>query len=140
MHMDPSFESKKFDVASTDLCKRLLDKDPDVRLGANGCEEIMAHPWFKDTNWEDIQSDRQKPPFVPLKDINAASQSEIGVFAEDRNAPRLADDDHNVYTDWDWASPRAFSAEVIDMLIYERETGRPLVPLTVGGTCCCSLM
>jgi len=140
LHMDPSFESKKFTRASTDLCKRLLDKDPDTRLGANGCEEIMAHPWFKDTNWESIQSDREKPPFVPLKDINAASQSEIGTFAEDRNAPRLSEKDQEIYKDWDWTSPRVFSAEVIDMLIYERETGRPLVPLTVGGSCCCALM
>lgn len=140
LHMEPSFESRKFSNTSTDLCKRLLDKDPNTRLGSKGCEEIMAHAWFKDINWEMIISDRQKPPFIPLKDINAASQSEIGTFAEDRNAPKLSEEDHAVYTNWDWTSHRVFSSEVIDMLIYERETGRPLIPLTVGGTCCCTVM
>lgn len=140
LHMEPSFESRKFSNTSTDLCNRLLDKDPNTRLGSKGCEEIMAHAWFKDINWEMIISDRQKPPFIPLKDINAASQSEIGTFAEDRNAPKLSEEDHAVYRNWDWTSHRVFSSEVIDMLIYERETGRPLIPLTVGGTCCCTVM
>lgn len=140
LHMEPSFESRKFNNTSTDLCKRLLDKDPNTRLGSKGCEEIMAHAWFKDINWETIISDRQKPPFIPLKDINAASQSEIGTFAEDRNAAKLTEEDHAVYATWDWTSQKVFSAEVIDMLIYERETGRPLIPLTVGGTCCCTIM
>ncbi len=138
--MEPSFESRKFDDASTDLCKRLLDKDPNTRLGSKGCEEIMGHEWFKPINWEMVISDRQKPPFIPLKDINAASQSEIGTFAEDRNAAKLTEEDQAVYATWDWTSQKVFSSEVIDMLIYERETGRPLIPLTVGGTCCCTVM
>lgn len=140
LHMEPSFESKKFSKTSIDLCKRLMDKDPNARLGSNGCEEIMAHAWFKEINWESIISDRAKPPFIPLKDINAASQSEIGTFAEDRNALKLSDEDQAVYKDWDWTSQKVFAAEVIEMLIYERETGRPLIPLTVSGTCCCTIM
>lgn len=140
LHMEPSFESKKFTKTSTDLCKRLLDKNPETRLGSSGSDEIMVHPWFKDINWEGIMSDREKPPFVPLKDINAPCQSEIGTFTEDRNSPKLTDEDQAVYKDWDWTSPKVFSAEVVDMLIYERRTGKSLVPLSVSGSCCCSLM
>jgi len=138
--MEPSFESKKFTPSSTDLCRRLLVKDPKGRLGSKGCEEIMAHEWFKDVNWEMIISDRAKPPFEPLKDINAASQSEIGTFAEDRNALKLSDEDQKSYKNWDWTSQKVFAAEVIEMLIYERDTGKTLIPLTVGGTCCCNIM
>lgn len=137
--MEPSFESKKFTATSTDLCRKLLQKDPKERLGSNGCEEIMAHPWFKDLDWEMIISDRAKPPFEPLKDINAASQSEIGTFAEDRNALKLSDEDQDVYQDWDWTSQKVFCSEVIEMLIYERDTGKPLIPLTVAGSCCCAI-
>lgn len=139
LHMEPSFESKKFTATSTDLCRKLLQKDPKERLGSNGCEEIMAHPWFKDLDWEMIISDRAKPPFEPLKDINAASQSEIGTFAEDRNALKLSDEDQDVYQDWDWTSQKVFCSEVIEMLIYERDTGKPLIPLTVAGSCCCAI-
>jgi len=140
LHMEPSFESKKFTPSSTDLCRRLLVKDPKNRLGSKGCEEIMAHEWFKDVNWEMIISDRAKPPFEPLKDINAASQSEIGTFAEDRNALKLSEEDQTSYKNWDWTSQKVFAAEVIEMLIYERDTGKKLIPLTVGGTCCCNIM
>jgi len=32
-----------------DLIDKLLDKDADTRIGANGdVEEILAHPWFAD--------------------------------------------------------------------------------------------
>lgn len=138
--MEPAFESKKFTPTSIDLCKRLLEKDPNKRLGSNGCKEIMTHPWFESVDWEMILSDRAVPPFQPLKDINAASQSEIGTFAEDKSAIKLTDDDHGVYKEWDWTSDRVFATEVIDMLIYEREAGRPLVPLSDNSTCCCNVM
>lgn len=140
LNMEPSFESKKFTPTSIDLCKRLLEKDPNKRLGSNGCKEIMTHPWFDGLDWEMIISDRAIPPFQPLKDINAASQSEIGTFAEDKSAIKLTDDDHGVYKEWDWTSDRVFATEVIDMLIYEREAGRPLVPLSDSSTCCCNVM
>lgn len=141
VHMEPKLCNKYFSDDSTrDICLRLLDKDPDNRLGSNGCEEIMKHPWFKTVKWERIISDTQEPPFIPLKDINAASQSEIGTFAEDRNAPQLDESDDKIYKDWTWTNPKVFSAEVLEMLIYERDTGKALVPLTSTRTCCCTVM
>mmetsp|Transcript_15686 Transcript_15686/g.19127 ORF Transcript_15686/g.19127 Transcript_15686/m.19127 type:complete len:680 (-) Transcript_15686:1156-3195(-) len=140
MHMDPQLGDKRFDEDAKDICLRLLDKCPDTRLGNNGCEEIISHPWFNTTNWEKIMNDTEPPPFVPLKDINAASQSEIGVFDEDKNAPKLDEKDTKIFKDWDWTNPKVFSAEVLEMLIYERDTGSPLIPLTAVGTCCCTVM
>ena len=32
---------------SKDLIEKFLNPDPEKRLGANGVEEIMSHPWFK---------------------------------------------------------------------------------------------
>jgi beta-adrenergic-receptor kinase len=137
LYMTPPFESKKYSEESIDLCKRLLDKNPDTRLGSKGCEEIMKHPWFKEVNWGDIISDKQEPPFVPSRDINAASQSEIGTFLEDKNLGKLKDADQEEYKDWDHKRKNAFANEVIDMLIYEKETGVPLVP--VSANCCCTV-
>ena len=38
-----------------DLISKLLDKNPSKRLGAKeGILEIQAHPWFKNTNWDDV--------------------------------------------------------------------------------------
>ena len=138
--MEPQLCDKYFNESASDLCLALLDKNPRSRLGCNGCEDIMAHPWFQAVKWEKIISDTEKPPFVPLRDINAASQSEIGTFAEDRNAPKLDEKDVETYKNWNWTNPKVFSAEVLEMLIYERDTGRPLIPLTAGGSCCCTIM
>jgi len=140
--MEAVFSPEKFDPEAADLCRRLLDKNNKTRLGANGCEEIMAHPWFKNYDWEAIISDRKRPPFVPPKDVNAASQSEIGNFAEDKAQQEIVIDEQDevVYKKWDWTNPRAFSAEVIEFLIYERETGEPLVPVTQHASCCCNVL
>ena len=142
MEMDPDFPPERFEPEAADLCRRLLDKNERTRLGYNGCEEIMAHPWFKNVNWESIMSDRKRPPFVPLKDVNAASQSEIGTFAEDRTYQEtvITPADEEVYKDWDWTNPHAFAAEVIEFLIYERETGEPLLPISQHATCCCDIL
>lgn len=39
-----------------DLITKLLIKDPNTRLGASerDAEEIMEHPWFAETNWEEM--------------------------------------------------------------------------------------
>ena len=37
--------------ASKDLIVKLLNKSPAERLGANGVEDVMAHPFFKSINW-----------------------------------------------------------------------------------------
>ena len=36
-----------------DIITQLLDRDPTKRLGTKGgFKEIMAHPWFKNYDWE----------------------------------------------------------------------------------------
>eukprot|EP00533_Pseudo-nitzschia_delicatissima_P007902 CAMPEP_0116097466 /NCGR_PEP_ID=MMETSP0327-20121206/10722_1 /TAXON_ID=44447 /ORGANISM="Pseudo-nitzschia delicatissima, Strain B596" /LENGTH=665 /DNA_ID=CAMNT_0003589223 /DNA_START=204 /DNA_END=2201 /DNA_ORIENTATION=+ len=142
LEMDPEFPASMFDEDAADLCKRLLDKNEHKRLGSQGCEQIMAHPWFKSSNWEAIISDRKMPPWVPPKDVNAASQSEIGTFDEDKKIQECVIDekDEKFYADWDWTNPNAYAAEVIEFLIYERETGKPLLPLDDNTSCCCSVM
>jgi len=49
-----------------DLIKRLLNLNPQERLC--NWEEIIAHPWFKDTDWESIRAFKAQSPFVPYTD------------------------------------------------------------------------
>ncbi|OJD29849.1 agc protein kinase [Diplodia corticola] len=58
---------------ATDLMNRLMCTDPTKRLGANigdkfscGGEEIKAHPWFADTNWDSLRDDEAS--FVPASE------------------------------------------------------------------------
>eukprot|EP00934_Nitzschia_sp_Nitz4_P008017 Nitzschia sp. Nitz4//scaffold185_size43419//31493//33748//NITZ4_007306-RA/size43419-augustus-gene-0.66-mRNA-1//1//CDS//3329539724//8007//frame0 len=142
LEMDPEFPEILFERDAADLCRRLLEKNEQVRLGTMGCEEIMAHPWFKNMNWESIVADKKRPPYVPPKDVNAASQSEIGQFTEDKKYQEcvITEKDEKVYKDWDWTNPHAYAAEVIEFLIYERETGEPLLPMSQNTGCCCTVM
>lgn len=142
LEMTPEFPETIFDPEAADLCRRLLDRNEVTRLGAKGCEQIMAHPWFKSCDWGLILSDKTTPPYVPPKDVNAASQSEIGNFEEDKKFDDVVIDekDEKVYAHWDWTNPHAFAAEVIEFMIYERDTGKPLVPLKDQTNCCCNVM
>lgn len=46
-----------------DFIKRLLNYDPNLRLGAKGLEEIKSHSFFSGFDWDKI--DEMEPPFVP---------------------------------------------------------------------------
>jgi serine/threonine kinase 38 len=48
--------------AATDILKRLLC-DVDHKLGANGVEEIKAHPFFEGINWDRMK--QAKAPYIP---------------------------------------------------------------------------
>ena len=52
---------------SVSLLQRLLTRDPTRRLGAgpNDAEEVKAHPFFRDINWDDLLRKRVPPPFLP---------------------------------------------------------------------------
>jgi serine/threonine protein kinase len=142
MEMNPEFPPEMYEPDAADLCRRLLDKNEKTRLGYGGCQEIMAHPWFKNVNWDKIISDRKRPPFIPARDINAASREEISTFPEDKAYQEtvITEDDEKAYRIWDWTNPGAFAAEVIEVLIYERETGEPLLPIAQHPSCCCAIL
>ena len=46
-----------------DLISKLLNSNPEERLGSNGAAEIKAHPFFQGINWDTILT--EKPPFIP---------------------------------------------------------------------------
>ena len=142
LEMDPDFSSALYEPDAADLLRKLLLKDEKQRIGFSGCKEIMEHPYFKTLKWEDVIADREDPPFVPLKDVNAMSQAEIGAFAEDKiyQETVITDQDEKYYADWDWTNPKAYAAEVIEFLVYERETGVPLLPLAHHASCCCDIL
>jgi len=60
-----------------DLITKLLDKDPDTRLGSKGgLNEIKSHPFFKKYNFDLITQKKAKAPFTPI----IQSKSDISNF------------------------------------------------------------
>ena len=48
-----------------DLLTRLLDRRPDMRLGAKGSEEIKAHDFFREIDWRKLLARKYEAPFKP---------------------------------------------------------------------------
>ena len=49
------------------IISRLLDRDPDQRLGANvnGASEVRQHAFFKDLGWQEVIERKNRPSFRP---------------------------------------------------------------------------
>ncbi|KAJ4300130.1 Serine/threonine-protein kinase [Collariella sp. IMI 366227] len=51
--------------AAKDLLTKLLNRDPQQRLGANGSAEIKAHPFFHAIDWRKLLQRKYEPAFKP---------------------------------------------------------------------------
>jgi serine/threonine protein kinase len=51
--------------AARDLLTRLLERDPQRRLGANGAAEIKAHHFFSNIDWRKLLQRKYEPSFKP---------------------------------------------------------------------------
>ncbi|KAI9741836.1 MAG: hypothetical protein M1834_000224 [Cirrosporium novae-zelandiae] len=51
--------------AAKDLLTRLLDRNPEKRLGANGASEIKAHHFFHAIDWRKLLQRKYEPAFKP---------------------------------------------------------------------------
>ena len=82
-------------AVTRDFISKLLNKDPDKRLGANGVEEVKAHPYFKDMNWDDLYNKRVKPPYSP-KVKNERDCKHISSKYTKQQIPSCTPDDHDL--------------------------------------------
>ncbi|CAG7848303.1 Serine/threonine-protein kinase cek1 [Serendipita indica DSM 11827] len=53
----------EYSPEARDFMERLLVSDPTKRLGMNGAQEVKAHPWFAEIEWDKVM--QTKPQFVP---------------------------------------------------------------------------
>ena len=53
--------------SARNLLEGLLQKDKTVRMGSGvgDARDIMAHPFFRSINWDDLYNKRYEPPFNP---------------------------------------------------------------------------
>ncbi|ODV95448.1 hypothetical protein PACTADRAFT_23999, partial [Pachysolen tannophilus NRRL Y-2460] len=91
----PDLPQEEFDKICSpeakDLITKLLVKDPSKRLGVNGSEEIMNHPYFKGVNWERLWD--EEASFVPLSDDPTSTDYFDSRGAEFSNFPIVDDED-----------------------------------------------
>lgn len=56
-----------FSPESKQILMQLLERSPSKRLGSGerGADDIMAHPFFRNINWNDLKQKKVKPPYRP---------------------------------------------------------------------------
>mgnify|MGYP003386321579 FL=1 len=134
--LEPPYAPELFNEEAANLIAGLLNKDGKERLGAKGAAEVMAHPFFSDVNWEEYEDDSIKPPCLPRKDLNYATQSEIGGFAPDVHVgDELTATDMEIFSQWNYTRPSAFLEEVVTFMKYEEELGP--IPVQPENSACC---
>lgn len=134
---EPALDDNYFTPEAKDLCYKLLRKKGSDRLGFNGAEEIMNHSYFKDLNWDDLMSDLIPPPSVPRRDLNIASQDEIGQFKDKNEAKKieLTPQDMDLFLNWNFIRHSAIEEEVVKFMQYEEING-PITVHNSSGLCC----
>lgn len=90
-------------------------------LGANGAEEVMRHAYFSDVNWEEVKYEKHPAPFIPRRDLNMASQSEIGSFIDETTRRvELTTSDEEIFGRWNYVRQSAFFEEVVEFMKTEK--------------------
>jgi hypothetical protein len=58
---------RTIDETSKAFIKKLLNQNPDKRLGAglHGSREVKEHAFFASIRWEDVYARRLLPPMIP---------------------------------------------------------------------------
>ncbi|EEB05255.1 AGC protein kinase Ppk18 [Schizosaccharomyces japonicus yFS275] len=76
-----------------DLLNRFLDPNPETRLGAKGVDEIQAHPFFSDIDWDHVSE--QAAPFVPITEdsYDTVYFDSRGASFEEKSISSLVNDD-----------------------------------------------
>ncbi|CAG8593826.1 6383_t:CDS:2, partial [Racocetra fulgida] len=70
LHEPLQFPDNVYDLVSReciDCLKRFCERDISKRLGCgpNGLEDIKRHPWFRDIEWDKLDTKQAKAPFIP---------------------------------------------------------------------------
>jgi len=155
--MIPEYPEKYFSPRCKDFLQQLLQKDPDRRLGRNGIDEIMKHPWFDEIDFGLLEACYLDPPFVPnLDEVNADCLRHISRPPQDERykSVKLTKEFEQKLTGFPYKSAIALQEEIVDVLekstisskegkLFEKpteDTPQPNENKEQPGKLCCTIM
>lgn len=117
-----------------DFVRRLMDENPETRLGANGTQEIKDHPFFARIEWDSLLGwevePYWKPEVVPLNDDEPAHYTHLKdavkaafeldpqnllamtMAGEDSEADAISHQDQKLFEEWDFISAERLKEEL----------------------------
>ena len=84
----PRLDHSYLSPEAVDICSKLLEKDPTKRLGSQGAEEIIKHPWFAPVAWDPLRQKKAASPYTPQLD----SQNDVKYFSSEFTEMKLSPD------------------------------------------------
>ncbi|KAJ3591637.1 hypothetical protein NHX12_006769 [Muraenolepis orangiensis] len=110
-----------FSENAKSLCDALLAKEVAKRMGFkdNSCDELRAHPFFKDINWRKLNEGLLSPPFVPdPRVVYAKNLDDVGAFSSVKGVA-LGDTDKTFFEEFSSGNISIpWQEEMIEMGIY----------------------
>eukprot|EP00808_Paulinella_micropora_P027382 g21430.t1 len=98
----PSFMS----ADCKDLISQLLIRDPRKRLGANGVEEVKAHPFWKKLDWDLVEKKAYIPEAIPkIESPEDVSNFDSQFTAQSANFDSSAQLTESEQAKFDWLVP-----------------------------------
>eukprot|EP00344_Euplotes_crassus_P002090 CAMPEP_0197010444 /NCGR_PEP_ID=MMETSP1380-20130617/54308_1 /TAXON_ID=5936 /ORGANISM="Euplotes crassus, Strain CT5" /LENGTH=371 /DNA_ID=CAMNT_0042432365 /DNA_START=56 /DNA_END=1172 /DNA_ORIENTATION=+ len=73
------FKSELLSKPAYDLITKLCVRKPEHRLGAGGVNEIKAHPFFKEIDWEKLYNKEIEPPYIPREELHLQDNIKGGI-------------------------------------------------------------
>jgi serum/glucocorticoid-regulated kinase 2 len=89
---DPLVFPSDMDSVTKDLISKLLNRNPEERLGYNGVHEIKNHPFFKDIDWVKLNNKGYIPPYKPQVKNNMDISNISSEFTDERPMDSVVDD------------------------------------------------
>ena len=90
----PEEVPKGWSEAGVDFINALIQRKPSKRLGFNGIQELVNHPWFAGFDWQTLNDKKIKPSFVPnVKNVFDYLKS---ITEDDSDAEDMAEQEINV--------------------------------------------
>lgn len=71
-----------------DFVNQLIQRKPQNRLGNNGPEEVMNHPFFADIDWNRLKRKMIEPPFTPIYNVEEY-QDQLNAIVQDPISPEI---------------------------------------------------
>jgi serine/threonine protein kinase len=69
-------------LAARDFAARCLERHPQIRLGTSGLQDLRAHIWLRELDWDALVAQTLVAPFIPAIDM----ENEVLKTDEMRNA------------------------------------------------------
>lgn len=89
---DPLIFPNDMDSVTKDLISKLLNRDPNKRLGYKGVEEIKNHLFFKDIDWIKLNNKGYIPPYKPQVKNSLDISNISSEFTDERPMDSVVDD------------------------------------------------